>query len=72
MSATVNKTLNSAYSGPYESEGLGYEGLEAISGPVWRVILEVNLGSILAYSEVNSGPYLRNLMEYRELALIWP
>ena len=54
----------------------GYEGpegrSEGISGPVWRVDSRVDSGSFLRHSGTLSGPYLRNLIIFLKLALIWP
>ena len=54
----------------------GYDGSEGHLGTslggYLRVDSEVHLGSILVNSEVNLGPSLGNLIEYIELAFIWP
>ena len=45
--AMVNKTVNSAYSGPLRYLRSGYEVLRAIWGPVWEGVREVDLRVIL-------------------------
>ena len=54
----------------------GYHGSEGHLGTIWGPGLEVrsegHLGSIWGQSEVNPGPYLRNLSETSRKAFIWP
>ena len=51
---------------------VGIWGLGDIWGPVWEVSLEGHMRSILGSNEVNSGPYLGNLIILLRISFIWP
>ena len=60
----VNKTSNKVLILRVISEVQDMRDLRVISGPVWDMVWEVDSGSILGSNEVNSRPYLGNLIKY--------